>query len=72
MKQIDIQFSGYGHFKVTTTYRGKQYSTVTTNTLAIDRYRNTDISDRAHAQMGQTRNQAATALYNEIKRANNL
>ena len=47
MKQIDIQLSGcgYGHFLITTTYRGKQYSTVTTNTLAIDRYRNTDVSD---------------------------
>ena len=65
-------FSGYGHFKVSTYYRGKEYSTVTTNTLSIDRYRNTDIADRAHAQMGQTRTQAATALYNEIKRANNL
>jgi len=71
MKQIDIQFSGYGHFKVTTTYRGKEYSTVTTNTLAIDRYKD-DETAATRGKFYNTRNQAATALYNEIKRANGL
>lgn len=72
MRQIDIEFSGYGHFKITTTYRGKTRSTVTTNTMAIDRYRDTEITSRTRGELGMTRNQAATALYNEIKRANNL
>ncbi len=72
MKQITIQFSGYGHFKVSTTFRGKEYSATSTNTMAIDRYRDSDKSDRTRGELGMTRNQAAQAIYNEIKRANNL
>ena len=71
MKQITIQFSGYGHFKVSTTFRGKEYSTVTTNTLAVDRYKD-DETPVTRGKFYNSRNQAAQALYNEIKRANNL
>jgi hypothetical protein len=70
MKKISIIPSGYGHFKITTTYRNKDISTVTTNTLAIDRYRDTDKPDRSRGERGLTRNQAANALYNEIVRNN--
>jgi len=70
MKQISIMLSGYGHFKITTTYRNRDISTVTTNTLAIDRYRDNESPARAHKDGHFTRNQAANALYNEIVRNN--
>lgn len=69
MKIINILPSDYGHFRITTTHRNKDIHTITTNTQAIDRYRDTDISSRTHAH-GYTRNQAANTLYNEIVRAN--
>ena len=72
MKPIYIYFSGYGHFRIFATYRGKQYSTVTTNTLAIDRYRDTDVPAKAKRDGWLTHKQAVNCLYNEIKRANNL
>ena len=71
MKNINITFSGYGHFKISTTVRGKEYSTVTTNTMAIDRYKD-DETPATRGLFYNTRNQAAQALYNEIKTANNL
>lgn len=71
MKHINISFSGYGHFKISTTYRGKEYSAITTNTLAIDRY-NDDDSSVLRGKFYTTRNQAAQALYNEIKRKHDL
>lgn len=72
MKNIQITFAGYGHFTISTTFRGKEYKTVTTNTQAIDRYRDTDKADHTRGELGMTRNQSATTLYNEIKRANGL
>lgn len=71
MKQITITFAGYGHFKISTTFRGKEYSATTTNTMAIDRYKD-DESPANRRQFYGTRKQAAQALYNEIKRANDL
>lgn len=71
MKQISILTAGYGHFKISTTYRNKTISAITTNTLAIDRYRDNESPAKAHKDGGFTRNQAAMALYNQIVRANN-
>lgn len=73
MKQITITgMIGYGHFRIGTMYRGKLIGAVTTNTLAIDRYRDNESPAKAHKDGGFTRNQAAKALYNEIKRSNNI
>lgn len=71
MKPITITFAGYGHFKITSLYRGKEYSTISTNTMAIDRYRNDNIPPHIKEQH-YSYNGAALTLYNEIKRANNL
>lgn len=71
MKKIEIQAAGYGHFRVTVGYRGKQYSAVTTNTRAIDRYNNDDISKK-RIELNYTQAQAAKALYKEVKRAHSL
>jgi hypothetical protein len=72
MKHITITPSrSYGRYNIECLYRGRSYSTQTTNTLAIDRYRD-DETGATRGKMYNTRNQAATVLYNEIKRANNL
>jgi len=68
MKHIQIQFSGYGHWKISTTIRGKEKQTITTNSIAVDNY-NSDMNDRERGAMGQTKKQAAKSLYNEIARA---
>jgi|ERR1044072_541700 hypothetical protein len=70
MKMISILSAGYGHFKISTMYRGKLIGAVTTNTQAIDRYRDTNSPAKCHLDVGYTRNQAARALYEEIKRVN--
>lgn len=73
MKKIEqILQAGYGHFTITITFRRKQYSAVTTNTQAIDRYRDSDSPAKAKLDGGFTRNQAATALYNAVVRWHNL
>lgn len=67
-----IESAGYGHKKVTILYRGKEYSHVTTNTLATDRLsEHAYISDR-EVSNSYTYKQALQALYNEVKRANDL
>ena len=72
MKNINILFAGYGHFKITATYRAKEINAITTNTLAIDRYRDNESPAKARRDGWLTRAQAARSLYNEIKRANNI
>lgn len=71
MKQITIFPNGYGHFEIKTFIRGKQYRATTTNTLAVDRYKD-DETGNTRGKFYNSQNQAAAALYNEIKRANNL
>ena len=36
---LEVRFSGYGHYKVTTTYYGKQITCITTDMPAIDAYK---------------------------------
>lgn len=57
--------SSYGHYKVTIQYRGKQYSCISTNSMAYDRYNDDD------SQTGVQRD-ALKSLWNECKRKNNL
>lgn len=66
---IQIQQTGYDHWKITTSYRGKQISCTTTDSISIDNYRS-DMDDRERGVMGQTRKQAAQSLRNQIIRAN--
>lgn len=66
---IQIQQTGYGHWRVTTEYRGKLISCTTTDSISIDNYRS-DMSDRERGVMGQTRKQAAQSLRSQIIRAN--
>jgi len=58
--------SSYGHYKVTIQFRGKEYSCITTDALAYDRYLD-DEAKGFYTQKG-----ACLALWNECKRKNNL
>ena len=72
MQQITIHPRGRGHFIIYTTYKRKLVWAVTTNTLAIDRYRDESSPAKAHKDGGLTRAQAAKVLHNEIVRKNFL
>ena len=67
IKIVSFGFSGYGHYKVTIIYRGKEYKCTTTNMEAIDAAKEGD-----NEKGRPTRRQAFLSLYNEVKRANNL
>jgi hypothetical protein len=67
--RISTRFKGYGHFEVTIQYRGKEYSSTTTNTMAIDRIGE---SARTPKEFYKTEKDALLSLYNECKRVNNL
>jgi hypothetical protein len=62
--------SGYGHFKISVKYYHTILSATTTNTQAIDRYRNIEVPRKAHADWGMTHKQSYEMLFNEIIRAN--
>ncbi len=67
--RISTRFIGHGHFKITIQYRGKEYSSTTTNTMAIDRIGE---SVRTPKEFYKTEKDALLSLYNECKRVNNL
>jgi hypothetical protein len=66
MKNLILSPSGHGHYKVTITYYGKQYSTTTNDMHSVDAYR----SEKGEHRITPT--QASIMLFNEVKRANNL
>jgi len=57
--------SSYGHYKVTIQYRGKQYTCLSTDSMAYDRYNDED------SQRGVQRD-SLKSFWNETKRKNNL
>ena len=57
----------YGHYKVTITFRTKEYSCTTTDSLAYDA-----IHEGEETKGYYTYKQALTAIYNECKRKNGL
>ena len=61
----------YGHFRVGFKFRGKEYYTITTNTMAIDRI-DDEMPTRTNKDYYVTQKQALTDLYNEVKRANGI
>lgn len=44
MKNLQINFSGYGHFKITTTHYKKEIYCITTNVKAVDDARDGKVS----------------------------
>jgi hypothetical protein len=59
--------SSYGHYKVTIQFRGKEYSCISSDSMAYDRYLDDD-AKRGH----YTQRDALTSFWNECKRKNNL
>jgi hypothetical protein len=60
--------SSYGHYKVTIQYRGKEYSCISTDSMAYDRYNDEDAKGRGI----YTQKDALQSLWSECKRKNNL
>jgi len=65
--------TGYGHFRISVEIDGKEYHTVTTNTMAIDAAfdEDYDLNDNS-GRYYETRREAQTALVDEILRANDM
>lgn len=62
---IQKELKGYGHWKITSQFNGKDYSTVTTDSEAIDDYSMRE-EDEKRGRNGYY------ALRNAIRRANNI
>lgn len=65
-----ITSCGYGHWRVVIKFRGKEYSCITTNSLAYD-MRNWEKGEPTNCGY-RTRKQALKALYDECVRKNEL
>jgi hypothetical protein len=65
MKDIQLNFVGYGHYRVTTMYYGKEISCVTTNMRAVDDY-NSDDYEKDGRQLRKRR--GYNALRGEVVR----
>ena len=65
--------TGYGHYRISFDIYGKERTCTTTNTLALDRINSEDYDwGTNHKKFYATIKQAYEALYNEVKRNNNL
>ena len=71
-KFVGIVKTGYGHWRVTFTYRGRNISCTTTNSLAVDAMALHEWERRRGACGYSTCKQGYMTLYDECKRANNL
>ena len=69
--KVSFMFSGYGHKRVTIKYKNKEYSCVSTNTLATDRI-SSDNDSVDNNSFFKTKRQAYLALWDECKRKNDL
>lgn len=78
MKTRDLENKIYvgvclsGQFTIRIEYRGRQYSCKSNNTLAYDRYKNSDYFFDKQPMYGYTYKQALQSMFDECKRKNNL
>lgn len=64
---LTISPSGHGHWRIACTFKGRRYSTVTTNSVAVDHFN----SERGEKYDGKNRvKMGYEDLVNEILRAN--
>jgi hypothetical protein len=66
---LEVGFKSYGHFNVSVVVNGVKYSTVTTNTMAVDAYNDEDLEEGGYYE---TMEEAQDALINEVLRDNDL
>jgi hypothetical protein len=71
-ERVREEWCGYGTHRVYITYRGKEYTCLTHNTLATDRLRHRYERDSRSVEGGGTEKQAYEALWDECKRKNVL
>jgi len=67
--KIQTRFVGHGHFKTTIIFKGKTYSCISTNTMAIDKIGD---EQKTPKLFFPTEKQALLSLWNECKLKNNL
>ena len=68
LERIDVRKTiSYGHYKVTIQYKGRQYSCISTDSVAYDRHLDEDSRGKLYTQKA-----ALQTLWNECKRKNNL
>jgi hypothetical protein len=48
-KQICIEQTGYGHYRISMKIYNKVFSTITTNSVSVDEYRDFDNSRRSNS-----------------------
>lgn len=66
-RNLKIEMSGYGHWKISIDYRGKRISTTTTNSVAVDNFK----SEYGEKQDGRNRvKEGYEDLCNEVIRDN--
>lgn len=67
-EKVRVEWRGYGSYKVTISFRGKEYTCITHNSEAYDRIREGEEGDDGY----YTYKQALLALWNECKRWHDL
>ena len=73
IKTLSRTKTGYGHFRVSIELDGKQYSTITTNSEAVDVAFDSNYDDNDNTgKWYESREEAETSLVNEILSANNI
>lgn len=66
-ERVKWEWVGYGTYKVTIVYHGKEYCCRSHNTIAND-----DYQSEGHCSYYKTDKQCLMAFYDECKRANHL
>jgi hypothetical protein len=67
-RNLTVTFSGYGHWKISCTYRGKEIKAVTTNSMAVDDFKSSEQGEKDGRQSRRLR--GYNTLISEIIRAN--
>ena len=66
-----VEWCGYGQYKVTITFRGKQYTCKSNNSLAYDRLDDPDHGEK-WLSCGYSNHRAWQSFYDECKIKNHL
>lgn len=67
-----VTSNGQGSYFVTITYRNKELTGTSNNSIAYDRIKNTDLSEKAQGHYGMTDKQARQAFRNDVLRQNKI
>lgn len=65
-QRVDMQWIGYGTYRIWTTYRGQRLTAITHNTLATDRIQSDDTTPARQEVGYYTLRGAYQALHDEV------